>query len=85
LAIALTAYSAYVIGQEAIDYYYDKKKDEEWDRRIDALAHKRKKQSTGKKPDWHDKQYTHGGKKQNKNPNQRKDAEKRRNSGREEN
>jgi len=49
---------------------------------VDNFAHKKKKQSTGKSGlDRHDAQYTHGGKKRFKNPNQRKDAERRRNKG----
>jgi RHS repeat-associated protein len=49
-------------------------------------AHKKKKQSTGKSGmDRHDKQYTHGGKKRPKNPNQRKGAERRKNKGRRQN
>ena len=55
---------------------------------IDAylfFAHTPKKQSTGKKTDSHDKQYTHGGTKNKPNPNKRKGADERRNKGRENN
>jgi len=55
---------------------------------IDAyifFAHTPKKQSTGKKTDSHDKQYTHGGTKNKPNPNKRKGADERRNKGRESN
>jgi RHS repeat-associated protein len=52
------------------------------ERAIDNFAHKKKKQSTGKSGlNRHDAQYTHGGKKRFKNPNQRKNAERRRNKG----
>ncbi len=49
---------------------------------IYQMAHVKKKQSTGKSGlDSHDAQYTHGGKKRPKNPNQRKGAEERRLKG----
>jgi hypothetical protein len=47
-----------------------------------GLAHKPKKQSTGKRGDRHDKQYTHGGKKRPVNQNKRRGADERRNNGR---
>jgi RHS repeat-associated protein len=49
------------------------------------FAHTQKKQSTGKKTDSHDNQYTHGGRNNKPNPNQRKKAQERRKKGRDNN
>ncbi|WP_443946596.1 hypothetical protein ACJVDH_05675 [Pedobacter sp. AW1-32] len=53
-AIALTAYSAYVIGDATIEYFYDKKRAEKWEERISHTKSSKKsgKEKSSDVPSW---------------------------------
>ena len=77
IVLGYGSYLAWKHGPEIIGTAVDLTKEA-----IDKFAHTPKKQSTGKSgSDRHDAQYRHGGKNRPKNPNQRKDAEVRKNKG----